>query len=177
VDNSCIFCALGDGVGDGGDEVVRAVSDVKFNVKGGGDGLEVVWDIVRGDNLFLDKKLVIEEVKDEEAGVIWDRVVMVVELLEVPYEDSVGVVPFGEVLCDKGGSVCHSFGDKPLVFVDIAEEGKVVTLEVINKFFSFKAVSDAGFDETDATVVEGDFVVDVGWRLEGVGVYPLVIEE
>jgi len=43
--------------------------------------LEVVGDIVRGDNLFLDEKLVIEEVKDEESGVVWDRLVMVVKLL------------------------------------------------------------------------------------------------
>lgn len=63
------------------------------------------------------------------------------------------VVPFGEILCDKGGSVCHTFGDKPLVFVDITEEGEVVTLEVIDKFFSFKAVADSGFDETDSAVV------------------------
>ena len=87
------------------------------------------------------------------------------------------VVPFGEVLCDKGGSVCHAFGDKPLIFVDIAEEGEVVTLEVIDKFFSFKAVTDAGFDETDTTMVESDFVLDMWRRLEGVSLDPLVIEE
>jgi len=33
LDNSCIFCAFGDGVGNGGDEFVRAVSDIKFNVE------------------------------------------------------------------------------------------------------------------------------------------------
>ena len=34
LDNSGIFCAFGDGMGDRGDEGVRAVSDVKFNVEG-----------------------------------------------------------------------------------------------------------------------------------------------
>ena len=143
-----------------------AVTDIKFDVEGGGDILEVIVDIILGDLLFIDEDLVVNEVKDEESGVVRDGMVVVVEVLEVPEEDTVWVVPFGEVLGDEGGCVCHTFWDEPLVFVYIAEESEVVTLEVVDKFFAFKAVSDSGFDETDASVVECDFVLDVRWGLE-----------
>jgi len=46
--------------------------------------LKIVGDIVRGDSFFLDEKMVIEEVEDEETGVVRDWVVMVVEMLEIP---------------------------------------------------------------------------------------------